>query len=276
MGCGGAKEIEKEPPNTNLVQTDPNNMPYIETITTEAKFQDMEETKSNTYIGVGIKRIHNYLCSLPYDKLENLRNQFWETRNKIDGNWEILRECIEICDDLECNEILKENKLIVLDNCISRCYNENFPNYIYKIPNFCIQDFIVEKDFEIYEKMYDQIEDDNIDIKVFYNNDNKIYDFKIRNKSTGFDLKYKISKKLCIDTIKNEVRIFFRGQEIFDSHCLYFYNIGDGVINVLSVNKKFINYENRRIMKKQVKRNKQKKFNKNVSDDFSYYDESKN
>ena len=276
MGCGGAKEIEKEPPNTNLVQTDPNNMPYIETITTEAKFQDMEETKSNTYIGVGIKRIHNYLCSLPYDKLENLRNQFWETRNKIDGNWEILRECIEICDDLECNEILKENKLIVLDNCISRCYNENFPNYIYKIPNFCIQDFIVEKDFEIYEQMYEQIEDDNIDIKVFYNNDNKIYDFKIRNKSTGFDLKYKISKKLCIDTIKNEVRIFFRGQEIFDSHCLYFYNIGDGVINVLSVNKKFINYENRRIMKKQVKRNKQKKFNKNESDDFSYYENNKN
>lgn len=273
MGCGGAKEIEKEPPNTNLVQTDPNNMPYIETITTEAKFQDMEETKSNTYIGVGIKRIHNYLCSLPYDKLENLRNQFWETRNKIDGNWEILRECIEICDDLECNEILKENKLIVLDNCISRCYNENFPNYIYKIPNFCIQDFIVEKDFEIYEKMYDQIEDDNIDIKVFYNNDNKIYDFKIRNKSTGFDLKYKISKKLCIDTIKNEVRIFFRGQEIFDSHCLYFYNIGDGVINVLSVNKKFINYENRRIMKKQIKRTKQKR-SKMFNDEFNYFEDS--
>jgi hypothetical protein len=121
--------------------------------------------------------------------------------------------------------------------------------------------------------MYDQIEDENINIKVFYNNDNNYYDFKIRNKSTGFDLKYKISKKLGIDTIKNEVRILFRGQEILDSHCLYFFNIGDGVINVLSVDKKFINYENRRIMKKQIKRTKQKR-SKMFNDEFNYYEDS--
>lgn len=272
MGCGGTKEIE-QPPNENLVQTDPNNLNYIETIVNEGKFLDFEETKSNIFLGVGVKKIHNYICSLPYDKLYELREQFWESRNKTDGNWEILRECIEICDDKECNDLLKENNLIVIDKCISRSYNENYPNFIYKIPNFCIQDFIVEKDFEIYEKMYDQIEDENINIKVFYNNDNNYYDFKIRNKSTGFDLKYKISKKLGIDTIKNEVRILFRGQEILDSHCLYFFNIGDGVINVLSVDKKFINYENRRIMKKQIKRTKQKR-SKMFNDEFNYFEDS--
>ena len=272
MGCGGTKEIA-QPPNENLVQTDPNNLNYIETIVNEGKFLDFEETKSNIFLGVGVKKIHNYICSLPYDKLYELREQFWESRNKTDGNWEILRECIEICDDKECNDLLKENNLIVIDKCISRSYNENYPNFIYKIPNFCIQDFIVEKDFEIYEKMYDQIEDENINIKVFYNNDNNYYDFKIRNKSTGFDLKYKISKKLGIDTIKNEVRILFRGQEILDSHCLYFFNIGDGVINVLSVDKKFINYENRRIMKKQIKRTKQKR-SKMFNDDFNYFEDS--
>ena len=272
MGCGGTKEVVEKTNNENLIQTDPNNINFIETITNEAKFLDFEETKSNIFVGVGVKRIHNYICSLPYDKLDELREQFWESRNHSDGNWEILRECVEICDDKECNDLLKENKLIVLDKCISRCYNENFPNYIYKIPNFCIQDFIVEKDFEIYEKMYDQIEDENINVKVFYNNDNNVYDFKIRNKSTGFDLKYKISKKLGIDTIKNEVRIFFRGQEILDSHCLYFFNIGEGVINVLSVDKSFINYENRRIMKKQIKRSKQKR-NKMFNDDYNYFED---
>ena len=88
MGCGGTKEIEQKP-NENLVQTDPNNLNYIETIVNEGKFLDFEETKSNIFLGVGVKKIHNYICSLPYDKLYELREQFWESRNKTDGNWEI-------------------------------------------------------------------------------------------------------------------------------------------------------------------------------------------
>ena len=48
MGCGGTKEIE-QPPNENLVQTDPNNLNYIETIVNEGKFLDFEETKSNIF-----------------------------------------------------------------------------------------------------------------------------------------------------------------------------------------------------------------------------------
>ena len=60
MGCGGTKEIE-QPPNENLVQTDPNNLNYIETIVNEGKFLDFEETKSNIFLGVGVKKIHNYI-----------------------------------------------------------------------------------------------------------------------------------------------------------------------------------------------------------------------
>ena len=75
--------------------------------------------------------------------------------------------------------------LIVIEKCIS-CW------FYFKIPIFCIQEFIIEKHFEIYGKIYEQNVDKNIIIKVFYSNDNKIYDFKIRNKNAGYDLNIKL------------------------------------------------------------------------------------
>ena len=50
-------------------------------------------------IGEGIKQIPSYKCTLPYDKLQELRNEFWSTR-KNSRVWLVLKTC---CETDACN-----------------------------------------------------------------------------------------------------------------------------------------------------------------------------
>ena len=227
MGCASSQAPEvKEDDNENKIDS---NIPYQDIIADSVykKFKDMEETTKDRYIGEGIMRIHNYKCPLPIDKLESLRQQFWMTRNQTDNNWKILKQCIGL-DIAEAEKLLEENNIICLQNSIQNTYNKLQPNYIYHLPNFIVCDPIFEKEYTNYEEVYDTIEDTNLNLKLYYVTKGITYNTKIRNKDTGFDVIHKFIKLSKIDNRLYVIRIFYGGQEIEETHCIYFHQVKDG------------------------------------------------
>ena len=187
----------------------------------------MEETAKDRYIGEGIMKIHNYKCPLPIDKLDSLREQFWLTRNQADKNWKTLKSCMNL-DETEAKKILEENDMICVQNSIQNTYNKLQPSYIYHLPNFVISDPIYEREYTNYEEIYDQIEDNIINVKLYYLSQGLTYDVKIRNKDTGFDIIHKFIKLSKIDNRLYVIRVFYGGQEIEETHCVYYHQIKDG------------------------------------------------
>ncbi len=57
-------------------------------------------------IGEGIKKIPEYICKMPYDKLYELKEQFWNCKTKYRRIWKAIRECCE--SDAETAVILLE------------------------------------------------------------------------------------------------------------------------------------------------------------------------
>ena len=106
-------------------------------------------------IGEGVKQIPSYVCKMPYDKLNELREQFWNSRKKYRRVWKAIREICESDSDtavilleaaeMACKDDLRQ--IIVLQN----------PEYIFRVPNYCICDPVFERD-------YDQIKEQNKDI----------------------------------------------------------------------------------------------------------------
>ena len=54
------------------------------------------------------------------------------------------------------------------------------------------------------------------------------YNAKIRNKDTGFDIIHKFLKLSKIDNRLFVIRVFYGGQEIEETHCVYYHQIKDG------------------------------------------------
>ena len=235
MGCGSSSTQDNNGSNNNNNNQNNNNgnndtnFPYQDILTNNEfkKFQDMPETTKDRYIGEGIMKIHNYKCPLPIDKLESLREQFWLTRNQADKNWKILKSCMGL-DETEVNQILSQNDMVCVQNTIQNTYNKLQPSYIYHLPNFVISDPIYEREYANYEEIYDSIEDNIINVKLSYITQGRTYDVKIRNKDTGFDIIHKFIKLSGIDNRLYVIRVFYGGQEIEETHCVYYHQIKDG------------------------------------------------
>ena len=235
MGCGSSSTQDNNGSNNNNNNQNNNNgnndtnFPYQDILTNNEfkKFQDMPETTKDRYIGEGIMKIHNYKCPLPIDKLESLREQFWLTRNQADKNWQILKSCMGL-DETEVNQILSQNDMVCVQNTIQNTYNKLQPSYIYHLPNYVISDPIYEREYANYEEIYDSIEDNIINVKLSYITQGRTYDVKIRNKDTGFDIIHKFIKLSGIDNRLYVIRVFYGGQEIEETHCVYYHQIKNG------------------------------------------------
>ena len=233
MGCGSSSTQDNNGSNNNNQNNNngnnDTNFPYQDILTNNEfkKFQDMPETTKDRYIGEGIMKIHNYKCPLPIDKLESLREQFWLTRNQADKNWKILKSCMGL-DETEVNQILSQNDMVCVQNTIQNTYNKLQPSYIYHLPNFVISDPIYEREYANYEEIYDSIEDNIINVKLSYITQGRTYDVKIRNKDTGFDIIHKFIKISGIDNRLYVIRVFYGGQEIEETHCVYYHQIKNG------------------------------------------------
>ena len=183
-------------------------------------FEDMEEIKGDTYVGIGIKKMKGYKCNLKIDELNEKREYFWKIKtnykNKNWKIWDIIKRAVSF-DELRASLLLEEYNIKTVNGCINHLVDSD-GNY-YKIPNYCIN----EPSFEINSEDEQNIEDKNVKVKIYgWQN----LEIEIDNKLKGEDLKNIIKEKFSIEDDKI-IRLFTRGNEIKNDDYLYKYDFNE-------------------------------------------------
>jgi hypothetical protein len=58
-------------------------------------FPDMPEWDGDRYRGIGIKRMKGYVCNLPINELNKLREEFWNVKSRRNIIWRKIKQaCI--------------------------------------------------------------------------------------------------------------------------------------------------------------------------------------
>ena len=104
----------------------------------------------------------------------------------------------------------------------------NNPDYIYKVPNYCVCDPIFERDYDKIKEKNKDIESTKIKIVLFYLAKNKNIKLHVTNKTHVKKVKEAFAKKMNFDLKTHKIRLLFRGQELLDKNPLYFNNVEDG------------------------------------------------
>jgi len=203
----------------------------------EKEFPDFEELNNGKFIGYGIKQIPSYKCLIPYDKLYELREEFWKEKISKNKRWKAIREICESDPD-SAVQLMEIAGFYCIDN-IRTIYEIENPKNSYKIPNYCINDPIFERDYEVFKEKDNTIENIPIIIFCFITNDMKEIKLNVFNKSSGKEIKELISKEIDKPLENYKFRLFFSGQEILDDHLLFYHNIENK--NKIQVNYNEIN-----------------------------------
>ena len=191
----------------------------------EEEFPNMEEWEGERYKGIGIKKMKGYKCNLPIDKLNEKREEFWGTRNSHDSpNYKVWRVINQACvfDEYRANCLLEEYKLTTYCGCINHIVDKKNNHYI--VPNYCINEPYFEKEYKVEENITKK----NLKIKIFEVSSNTDLSMEVANTLTGKDLKKIFCEKANIDMSKFNIRMFFAGMEITDSHFLYQHDLHSG------------------------------------------------
>ena len=191
----------------------------------QKEFPDMEEWEGDRYKGIGIKKMKGYKCNLPIDKLTEKRDNFWKVKDNHDypnyKTWRIINQAC-VFDEYRANILLEEYQLTTFNGCINHIVDKKNNHYI--VPNYCINDPYFEKEY----KVDNDIEQKNIDIKIFEVSNNVDLAFEVLNTLTGLELKKIFCEKANIDMTKFNIRMFFAGMEIGDKNYLYQYDLHNG------------------------------------------------
>ena len=177
-------------------------------------------------IGEGIKKIPAYICKMPYDKLNELKEQFWNSKKKYRRIWRAIRECCE-SDAGTAVILLEAAEMACLHNDLREVIVLSNPDYVFKVPNYCVSDPVFERDYnEIKEKNKD-IEEKKIKIILYYLAENKNININATNKTKVKKIKEAFAKEMKIDLNTHKIRLLFRGQELLDENLLFYNNVED-------------------------------------------------
>lgn len=122
-----------------------------------------------------------YRCALPYDELNKLREKFWgmnkmlkiASRKGHKRGWLILKGCCETEACMNKSFILATALQILIEAemaCVGdnmRCCVDSQGN-TYNIPNFCITDPIFKKEYDVIEKIKDNMIEKIITVRNSY------------------------------------------------------------------------------------------------------------
>ena len=195
----------------------------------DPNFPDMKEWKGNRYKGIGIKRMKGYKCTLPIDKLNKKREEFWVAKCSQNYMWQVVQQAC-IYDEYRANIVLEKYKMRTAEGCINHLIDENDNHYF--VPNYCINDPYFEKELCNDEEN----DDETVRLVLFEVSQNIHVTINISNHSTGADLKKKFRKETKIKKTKFNLRLFFSGSEIKDDHFLYQHKLeNDYKIQVMKV-----------------------------------------
>ena len=95
-------------------------------------------------IGEGIKRIPSYICKIPYDKLNELREKFWNSRKNYKRIWKAIRECCE-SDEGTAAILLEAAEMACVHEDLREVIVLGEPDHVFKVPNFCVCDPVFER-----------------------------------------------------------------------------------------------------------------------------------
>ena len=177
-------------------------------------------------IGEGIKKIPAYICKIPYDQLNELKEKFWKSRKKYRRIWKAIRECCE--SDPETAVILLEAaEMACVKNDLREVIVLQNPDYIFKVPNYCVCDPVFERDYEEIKEKNKDTEEIKIKIILYYLAQNKNINLQATNKTSIKKVKEAFAKKMNIDLKTHKIRLLFRGQELLDENLLCYNNVED-------------------------------------------------
>ena len=187
-------------------------------------------------IGEGIKQIPAYECKIPYDKLNDLKEKFWKSRKHNQRVWRAIRECCESDADTAVM-LLEVAELACVKNDLRQVIVLTNPDYIFKVPNYCICDPVFERDYDKLKEKNKNIETQKIKIILYYLAKNKNVKVEATNKTHVKKVKESFAKKMNIDLNTHKIRLLFRGQELLDENPLYLNNVQDSSKIQVMVNK---------------------------------------
>ena len=192
-------------------------------------FEDMEEIKEDIYVGIGIKKMKGYKCTLKVDELNKKREHFWEVKtNNKNKNWLVwstIKRAVSK-DEERASLLLEEYNIKTVKGCINHLIDSNGNEY--KIPNYCINDPY----FGIINSGEKDVKEEKL-ILNFYGA--KKLKLEVSNKLKGKELKNDIRIREKIDENK-KMRLFYRGIEIKDEDFLYNHDINENtLINILLI-----------------------------------------
>ena len=175
-------------------------------------------------IGEGIKQIPAYICKIPYDKLNELKEKFWNSRVGYKRVWRAIRECCE-SDAGTAVILLEAAELACAHGDLREVIVMSNPDYVFKVPNYCVCDPVFERDYEQIKEKNKDIEETKITIILYYLAENKNIRLHATNKTQVKKIKDAFAKKLNIDLNTHKIRLLFRGQELLDDNLLCYNNV---------------------------------------------------
>ena len=186
----------------------------------DPNFPDMEEWEGEKYKGVGIKRMKGYKCTLPIDKLNEMREKFWTTKINEDENWRIIQQ-VCVFDEERANMTLGRYNFEVADNCVNHIIGSEGEHYY--VPNYCVNDPYFEKTLSLKD-----VEEKKINL-ILYDvaNDHAVnHQFSVHDK--GEKLKKVFREQTGTKETEYKLRLFFSGMEILDDEYIYQHKLEDG------------------------------------------------
>ena len=99
------------------------------------------------------------------------------------------------------------------------------PDYVYRVPNYCVCDPVFERDYDKIKEKNKDIESVKIKIILYYLAKNKNIKLHVTNKMKVKKVKEAFAKKMEIDLKTHKIRLLFRGQELLDYNPLYYNNV---------------------------------------------------
>ena len=220
------KEIKKNLSNQSINNQN-NNGPiinknmYNDEQNFNPRFDDMPEYGNGITKGLGIKQMFAYKCDLKIDELNKLRDEFWSSKQINKQQWKIIHQAC-IYDHIKAEEYLHKNNMKCKSGCINEVVDAN--GYIYRIPNFCINDPY----FELEILPQDNSHNETINIILFDITNQKQIKLKVNEAEKGESIIQKYAKAHNINLKENKIRLLFGGGIIKENESLYQHKVKDG------------------------------------------------
>jgi len=159
-----------------------------------------------------------------------MRESFWNSKKKYKVLWGVLKECCETDSDTAVI-LLEAATMACLEGNLRKVYFMSNPDFIFKVPNYCICDPIFERDYDVLKNKYNKIDENEISIILYYLDKNKNIKIETTNKTLVKDVKKKFAEKIGINYDEYKIRLLYRGLELLDDNLLCY----NGVDNLSKI-----------------------------------------